>query len=488
MIFDWGFILTLGIMSAALLIATLVRSRIRFFQRFLIPNSLTAGFLLLPFYNCIAPRIGMDTVHLENMVYHFLCLSFIAMTLRTTDKRQRKGMKDIIATANSLLSQYALQSFLGLLISIALILWVIPDLFPGFGLFTTLGFSLGPGQAFSIGSGWEDLLSAAAANGTEINCRYEGLGDIGLTMGAIGFLWACFGGIFLVNWAVRKGWIDRSKIEQSLNENYVRKGVFSRMDKVSLSGEKDLTNPEAIDPLTLNFAIVIVTYVASFYVMKGLSWLLSFAGDKGAALASNLWGIMFVFCALMAMLVKALLKLFKLEYIVDNNRMNRIAGFSVDFMVAAALGAISVSVVAEYWLPILIMAVLVGLATTGTHIWLSSRMFTDHVFYRTILVYGCATGTLPTGLALLRIIDPNFETPASRDYMYASGFVFAFAIPILLSANGTVSAVIEGNFNKLWFLLGLYGLYILFCLAVYLFLSGKRRFKDPGQIWLKRKK
>ena len=47
--FPWNMFLDLGVISIALLLATFLRARINFFQKYLIPNALTAGFLLLPF-------------------------------------------------------------------------------------------------------------------------------------------------------------------------------------------------------------------------------------------------------------------------------------------------------------------------------------------------------------------------------------------------------------------------------------------------------
>jgi len=44
--FSWKIVIDAGIISAALLVATFLRTKIRFLQRFMVPNSLTAGFLL----------------------------------------------------------------------------------------------------------------------------------------------------------------------------------------------------------------------------------------------------------------------------------------------------------------------------------------------------------------------------------------------------------------------------------------------------------
>ena len=470
--FEWTTFIDIGVISFALLIGTLIRTRVKFFQKYLIPNNLTAGFLLLPYYNWIAPGLGFNTGTLESIVFHFLNLSFISMILRVTPKRDKKRNPDVLATAVTLTTQYALQCFVGTGIVLLLIHTIMPDLFPGFGLFPTLGYSLGPGQAFAIGKGWEQM-------------GFPGLSDVGLTFGALGFVWACFGGIFLVNYGLKKGWLERSKYEK-INKEGIRSGVQKRKGEPNTSRVTDITSPEAIDPLSFNLALVLATYLLTFLLLKVITWVLAFAGPLGNELAVNLWGIMFIFSALTSMLVKAFMTLLKVEYVVDNDRMTRISGFSVDFMVAAAVGAISVSILADYWIPILILGSVVGVLSTITHIWLSSRIFSDNAFYRSVLCYGAITGTLPTGLALLRIIDPQFETPASRDYMYASGIVFLLVIPIILTANAPAKGAIEGSLQNTWLCFGLYGLYLILCLVLYLLLSGNRRFKDPSKIWLRR--
>jgi ESS family glutamate:Na+ symporter len=470
--FSWQFLIDMGIIGAALMAATWIRSRVRFFQRFLIPNSLTAGFLLFPLYNWVFPGIGIGTTSLENIVYHFLNLSFISMTLRVS-KDKRRSSRDVFATSTMVLSQYAIQCFLGTIITLVLIKTIMPGLFPGFGLFATLGYSLGPGQAFAIGSGWETM-------------GFEGLGSVGLTFGALGFIWASFGGIFLVNYGVRKGWISR-KERSLIDDSQVRHGVTRRGETSKSSQVTDITNPEAIDPMAFTAGLVLATYLLAYLGLTGLSRLLALLGNSGVQLATNLWGIMFIFCGITAMAVKAFIATLRIDYIIDNQRLTRISGFSVDFMVASAIAAISAAVVVKYWIPIALISTIVGFATTFSHIWLSSRVFQDHVFYRTVLIYGAATGTLPTGLALLRIIDPQFETPASRDFMFSAGLTFLMAIPIILTANMPAMGALKGSLTPTYQVLGLYTAYVLACLVAYLFLSGRRRFADPSMIWLKRK-
>lgn len=471
MIFSWQIFLDFGILGGALLLATLIRSKIPFFQKFLIPNSLTAGFLLFPLYNWVLPLLGLDSFSLKNIVYHFLSLSFISMTLRVS-KEKRRSSRDVFATSTMVLSQYAIQCFLGTVLTLIMIKTFLPNLFPGFGLFATLGFSLGPGQAFAIGSGWE-------------NMGFPGLGSVGLTFGSIGFIWASFGGIFLVNYGIRKGWISKKELGR-IQDVKMRQGVLHRGESSESSEVPNITNPEAIDPMTFSTALVFFVYLITYLLLQAISWLLAFAGSSGNELAKNLWSIIFIFCGINAMIIKKCITALKLEYIIDNQRLTRINGFCVDFMVASSIAAISAAVIVLYWIPILIISICVGLATIFSQLWLSSRVFQDHVFYRTILVFGVATGTLPTGLALLRIIDPEFETPASRDFMFSAGITFIAIIPIILTANMPAIGALSGNLLPTYYVLALYALYLLICVGAYLILSGRRRFKDPGAIWLQR--
>ena len=467
--FSWHFLFDMSILGGALLLATLLRAKITILQKYLVPNALTAGFLLLPLYNRVLPKLGMGMVNLENIVFHFLNLSFIAMSLRISGFKRNAG-RDVFATSAMVLTQYVLQCFLGIILTLVMIATFLPDLFPGFGLFATLGFSLGPGQAFVIGSGWESM-------------GFEGLSSVGLTFGALGYVWASFGGVFLVNYGIKKGWMSRDEI-QRIKDGQITRGVLKRDEKGKISSVSDITNAEAIDPLSFAAGLIFMTYLLSWLGLTGITQLLGLLGDKGARLAENLWGIMFIFCGVTAMIVKRFIRITGMEHIVDNQRLNRFVGFCVDYMVAAAIAAINLAVVVRFWIPIVIIAVIVGLATTFTHIWLSSRVFQSHIFYRTVLIYGAATGTLPSGLALLRIIDPKFETPASRDYMLSAGITFLAAIPILLTANLPALGALAGTLVPTYQVLGLYVIYLILCAAAYLVLSGRRRFRNYSAIWM----
>ena len=178
--FHWLIFIHLGVIALSLLLASWIRWRVRFFQNFLIPNSLTAGIILLIFYNFGASRLGIGTDHLGDLIYHLLSLSFIAMGLRNTPGRG--AGKRVLSTGLMMVASFTFQALLGIGLTFLFIALFIPNLFPSFGLFIPLGFEMGPGQAYSIGIGWEAM-------------GFSDAGTIGLTFAAMGFLWACFGGM-----------------------------------------------------------------------------------------------------------------------------------------------------------------------------------------------------------------------------------------------------------------------------------------------------
>jgi ESS family glutamate:Na+ symporter len=168
---------------------------------------------------------------------------------------------------------------------------------------------------------------------------------------------------------------------------------------------------------------------------------------------------------------------------LDSGSLTRIAGGSVDILVAAAVGAISLVIVAGYLLPILVMAFLAGLLTIGYVLWFTSRLFDEHRFQRVMMIYGASTGTMPTGLALLRILDPEFETPAAVDYMYGTGIAFVLVIPYILAINLMMYGYTRGNPLFYWALLGLLLLYLVVFFILYWILAGRRAFARPHKLW-----
>jgi ESS family glutamate:Na+ symporter len=320
----------------------------------------------------------------------------------------------------------------------------MPELFPTFGFLLPLGFSSGPGQAFAIGQGWERF-------------GFAGAGSIGLTFAALGYLWACFGGIVLINRGLHKGWAQLGAGGRPSSE----RGVYEKGVELPI-GSRLTTDSIAIDGNTYTVAVVLLTYVLTYLFLRLITVALSALGPMGKDLAVNLWGIGFIFAALVAMVVRGLLGVMRVEHTFDDASLTRVAGLAVDVMVAAALGAISLVVVMRFWLPILVMSTVAGILAFWLIPAVGHWIYPDHKFGRMLIVYGAATGTLATGLALLRVVDPDFRTPVATDYMYASAMVFVLAIPLILMINLPAYGKVHGRPELYWLSFGICLAYVAF--------------------------
>lgn len=465
MTLSWTLIVDLGVLGAGLTIATALRSCIPLLQRFLIPNALTAGVLLFPFYNWIAPLINHGTGGVEHLTYHLLNIAIISVALRADSRRNARA---ITGSMVIILSQITIQGLIGFLLTFALIWTVLPELFSSFGILTAIGFSLGPGQAFAIGSSWEEL-------------GFAGAGSIGLTFGALGFLIACVGGVVLINVGIRQGWIERPA-EYSRRSGILPAGVPGP------AGARLRTESETIDSLSLWLAIVFGVYLVSYGVIVGVTHLLSLIGPTGERLAANLWGIAFIFGLLAAIVVRAIAKRFGIDHVLDSGGLTRIAGGAVDFMIVAGLSAIAVGVIAKYWLIFILFTLIVGFSTVLSLFWITSRLFNDYPFERLLMFYGSLTGTITTGIALVRMVDPELRTPATADYCYASGLTFFLAIPLIMIMNLPAATAASGTTAGYWVTAAVLLTYGLVLLLVFRFLASSRNFAKSDMAFLNNKR
>ena len=128
--------------------------------------------------------------------------------------------------------------------------------------------------------------------------------------------------------------------------------------------------------------------------------------------------------------------------------------------------AISLSVAWDYAGPILLMCIPGAIVTGFMLKALTYRAFDEHRFERFTGVFGEMTGTLASGLALVRVTDPEFKTPIAQDLGLGSGMAFILGFPLFVIINMPF-VFFEGQLYGYWIVIGICLVYILIILFIW---------------------
>jgi ESS family glutamate:Na+ symporter len=457
------------ILSVLLLLGQILKRKITFFQKVLMPSAILAGFLGLALGSDGLGLFSLDQGRLGLYVYHLLGIGFISLSLKD---REMTATRPVVKTALFIVTIYLLQGIVGGIITIGAAYTILPNTFPSLGLLLPLGYGQGPGQAFSIGSSWE-----------AVGVRFGG--GLGLTLATTGFIWATFGGVVMAN-LLKKSYPPSALPEL---DTTAQNPASTQASELGLFGEQEspleekgeITLSNMIDIGTRQLFLIGLIYAAVFGTLYGISTLLVGLGALGENLANVLWGFHFVFGTIYAILVKIVMQKLRskgvMHHIYNNNRiLSRIAGTSFDFMVTAAIAAIAIQVVLENWIILLVLSLAGGLVTWWFSILAARKVFKENILEYSLAFFGTYTGTLSTGMALLRTVDPGFKTKVADHVVLGGGLALFLAFPLLLILNLPVVAITQDapifHFYALAALIG-------YCLITgfFLFLPGKSQAK-----------
>lgn len=415
--FSFDMMLIFGALSILLLLGLLLRAKIKFFQNFFVPACIIAGILGLIFreIGVFLNLIPEGVLILETTVYHIFNITFISLGLTSRDKKYKKSSLKNITNMGFLIASVAALQFIIGGIMILIFNFFGYKLFPTFGFLVAMGFEEGPGQALSIGKTWEGFGFANASS-------------IGLSFATLGFIFAIFIGVPLVSWAIRTGKISISKNEIS---DSFKKGIFSNSQKREIAGSHT-THPATLDSLSFHFALIGVVYIITFGFLSILESI------SPSDIAEMYWGFFFIFGLLIAYIIRIIIEKIGIGYLLDRELQGRITGWGVDFLVVAAITAISIKVVISYAIPIFSIAIIVGFLTLLWIYYFGQKLWDKYKFERSAGLYGMETGTVATGLMLIRIIDPEFKTPAATDLALGSFIALPFIFVMINLMNAPI--------------------------------------------------
>ncbi len=427
----WGPVLLVGVLFASLLLANVIKTKIPFFKRQLIPNSVMGGIIILVisticFYTKgtylfnmpIFSPAGRGNSILEVLTYHCLGIGFVAMTLRPSEgKVTKKRSGEVLSSGALTVSGYLIQAFCG--IGITLIASrIVAGLAPGSGILLAFGYGQGTGQALNIGKNFDAALGGGA------------FANMGLSIAAMGFLVASIFGVANFNYLRRKGklTIADDSFDVKMSE---------------VMGENEVPNSESVDKLSVQIAFVLIAYGIAYFIMFGL-------GKVAGGMIGTVYGFNFLFGVLSAVIVKAFINLFKKigwlkkDYL-NVYLLNRISGFAFDLMIVAGICAIQIDLITNFIGTILILAA-VGAVVTFVYVRaVCNKVFPEYSNSQFFAFFGMLTGTASTGMMLLRAADPDLRTPASENLVYQNFPAIIMGFPMLLLATNITKNAASAN-------------------------------------------
>jgi len=387
--------LSFGCLCVLLGLGYWLRRRLIVLQRLYLPASVIGGLLgllalqFVPLPAEATAGWGRLPGQLINIV--FACL-FLGTSLPAVSKVWKSAGRQLAYGQIVAWGQYAVGcAFVLLLLGP---LFNLPDIFAGI---MPVGFEGGHGTAGGLAPVFEEL-------------GFPEMKDFALASATGGIMGAIIVGMGLVNWAVRRGYVEKKSMPRFDTEDLT--GIIP--DGKRPAAGRLTVSSDVIESFSLHLVFVGVAILFGWLIKQGLLLMACGLPGKGAQVFESF--PLFPLCMLGGVAVQWLADRFDPHEHMDHGLMLRIQNCALDFLVVAAIATIRLDVVAKGWLPLVILiAAGIGwnvLCLTAV----ARRAFKDAWFERGIAEMGQSMGVTATGLLLLRVVDPDYETEAAEAF------------------------------------------------------------------------
>ena len=433
-----SFMMAFGLAGIMLCVGMVLRARLVFLRRMLVPASVIGGIIGMILMNILPMTnvdIGADSGMYTNIVNNLFTISFISISLTGSAQGHGASKKEIMRGAVGMGMVWCLLYALTPIIAAVIIGLAGKSVGMGsiYGFLIQFAFCQGPGQSAAYGAIFEQF-------------GIENASMTAITFSTIGFIVA-----FLVGIPAAKAGITSGIAKQCgrLDEPVLR-GYLKKQEQTEYM-IKDTTCNSNIETLSFHFALIGVCYVLAVGISKILSLIPGFLG-------TSMGSMMFMNGMYAAYIVKWIMKKLRLDFLQENILQGKITGWTADYLVVCAFMAVSFQVIQKWLLVILLVSVVITVVTFVICFYFGQRFGGDNDFERTLGLYGTCTGTVPSGIALVRIVDPDFHTQTSIE-LGACNLVMLASTPVYI----IILALTSGSIGIAFAIMGLAG-----CVIAYL--------------------
>lgn len=446
------FMMAFSLASVMLCVGMLLRAKIPVFRKMLVPASVIGGMLGFLFMNLVSELgvdIGTDSDMYTLIVNDLFTVSFISISLTSTPKGSGSA-RGVVKGALGLGLVWCLLYALTPLVATAIVgvAGESVGMDAIYGMLIQFAFCQGPGQSAAYGAIFEQF-------------GWSNASTVAIAFSAIGFVVAFCIGIPAAKLGIKRGIAKHcGQIDDSILKGYLAK---SEQREYMV---KDTTCSSNIETLAFHFALIGVCYVLAVGIAKLLSFIPGFLG-------TSMSSMMFMNGMYAAYFVKWMMKKLHLDFLQENTLQSKITGWSADYLVICAFMAVSLGIIQD-WLPLmLLISLVITVITAVVCFYFGQRFGGENDFERALGLFGTCTGTVPSGIALVRIVDPDFRTTTAVE-LGACNLVMLASTPVYI----IILALAAGSMEMMPAMLGLGG-----CVLVYLVVLklagvwGKRTFR-----------
>lgn len=446
----------LALLSVFLLIGVFLRAKLVVFQKTFIPAGVIGGFLLLilgpqmldilPF-----PKNWVDIYALLPGILIVPVVAAVPLGLKIGGgSKGGKGGSNVLKNVFPLMGLGFAASMMQFVVGFgthAAFAGSRPDLYDVFGIELSIGFVGGHGTAGTLANTLSDM-----------NLPYwqtaQGVATTTATFGLVGGILI---GIVIINWAARRG--HTALLSKPGDIPAPMRIGFERDVKKQASAGRETTLSSSIDTLAFHASLIFIACGAAYLIVMGVK------EAKIPILSSiSVWA----YAMICMFIIWGIINLLKVDFLVDSKIKSKITGAFTEFAVIAAIASLPIKAVMDYIVPILVMVVLGYIVTTVILLFLCKRFIKGYWFEQMIATYGMCTGVFLTGVLLLRICDPELESPALANYSLsytvtsiiyfamlnmfikmpiANGPVFTALVALAIASGGIIFAIVTSKIS-----------------------------------------
>ncbi|MCP9887450.1 sodium:solute symporter [Cyanobium sp. ATX 6A2] len=418
-------LIAFSVLSLLLLIALVLRQRVRVLRQLGLPEALIAGLLGLAVGPYGPLQLVPDRVQ---EVWSQAPAALIALVFATLFLGQRLPSPQRLWERAA--HQTAFSMVIGFgqyLVAGVVVLLVLQPLLGSHPLMATLvevGFEGGHGTAAGLGRTYTELGFPAGRT-------------LALAMATVGVMASVLLGTALVLVGQARTWLLRQRHRSPSALVGGRKGSFGAEGRLAGERAAGLIPAEqtiSLDVLTLNLCLAGVA-VGVGALLKQILIQISPLFDAVPVFPLAMVG---------GLLVQLLLQKLNQPFLASASDQASIASLSMDVLITAAMASLNLPLLADNLLPFTVLAV-VGLVWNVLMVLLlAPRLFPDAWFERAIADFGQATGSTANGLLLLRMADPTGRSQVLEAFSFkqllfepflGGGLITAFA-PLAITSMG----------------------------------------------------